>query len=93
MPGVVPGNQNPSSVERQNSAAATGGGSTSILGLLPGWSQAQALVAFVGELSDWHLWASLGWLALGAILVVLGVYLWLKKADVIPAAVPVPVPV
>lgn len=45
---------------------------------LPGFSALQALKVFVGELSDWHMWASLGWIALGLILLFTGLALWAR---------------
>jgi hypothetical protein len=45
---------------------------------------------FFTELWDAALWRSLGWLALGVLLLVTGAALWLKKANYLPAAVPVP---
>jgi hypothetical protein len=43
------------------------------------------------QLTDAALWRSLGWIALGVILIVLGLVLWLRKSGVIPDVVPVPV--
>lgn len=51
------------------------------------------VASFLTAMTDWHLWASLGWLALGVGLVIAGLWLWLKRAGVVPDAVPVPVPV
>ncbi len=47
--------------------------------------------AFAEHLADGKMWRSLGWIVLGVILMFTGLMLWLRKADVIPAAVPVPV--
>lgn len=48
-----------------------------------------ALAKAVGYLSDLALWKSIGWLLLGAVLILAGVLLWLKKADILPSVVPV----
>ena len=37
-----------------------------------------AITGFIVAITDWHLWASLGWLLLGVALIVTGVTLWLK---------------
>jgi hypothetical protein len=50
-----------------------------------------ALAKLVGYLSDLALWKSIGWLLLGGVLILAGVLLWLKKADVLPNVVPLPV--
>lgn len=50
-----------------------------------------ALAKLVGYLSDLAMWKSLGWLLLGAILILAGVLLWLKKADILPPVIPLPV--
>jgi hypothetical protein len=52
---------------------------------------AAALAKLVGYLSDLALWKSIGWLILGAVLILAGVLLWLRKADVLPSVVPLPV--
>jgi hypothetical protein len=50
----------------------------SILDHLPGWSEAQAIKAGIGELTDARMWRSLGWLLLGFALLIGGLMLWLK---------------
>ena len=52
---------------------------------------AAALAKFVGYLGDGAMWRSLGWILLGGALFGLGTYLWLKKSDLIPPVVPIPV--
>ena len=49
-----------------------------------------AIVAFLEAMTDWHLWASLGWVVLGVGMIITGAVLWLKKAGYLPSAVPVP---
>jgi hypothetical protein len=50
-----------------------------------------ALAKAVGYLSDLSMWRSLGWLLLGAVLIILGIVLWLKKENFLPSVVPLPV--
>ena len=45
----------------------------------------------VAHILDIHMWRSIGWITLGAVLLVLGILLWLKKENYLPSAVPVPV--
>ena len=52
-----------------------------------------AVTAFLDALVDISTWRSLGWILLGAVLLISGIVLWLRDAGVIPQAVPVPVPV
>lgn len=52
---------------------------------------AAALAKFVGYLGDGAMWRSLGWILLGGALLGLGTYLWLKKGDLIPPVIPIPV--
>jgi hypothetical protein len=74
--------------------AAKGGPTFHIPNPLHGIDEvAGAVTGFFGVLTDVTLWRSLGWLLLGVALIILGLYLWLKKQDIIPDAVPVPVPV
>lgn len=47
---------------------------------------------FVTDITDVHMWISLGWLFLGLVLLVLGILAWLKHENLLPPA-PVPVPV
>ena len=49
------------------------------------------LIGFLDALTDPSMWRSLGWILLGAVLVIAGIYLWLKDAGIIPNVVPVPV--
>jgi hypothetical protein len=46
---------------------------------------------FVAALTDKYMWISLGWLALGLILVVVAILTLVKKTDLLPSVVPVPV--
>jgi hypothetical protein len=48
---------------------------------------------FVTHLTDVHMWISLGWLALGLLLLVAGIVWLLRKSGVLPKTTPVPVPV
>ena len=50
-----------------------------------------AITGFLLALTDWHLWASLGWLLLGLVLIVMGARLWLGKSALPapPAVIPV----
>ena len=52
-----------------------------------------ALVGFFELITDKFMWRSLGWLVLGAALLITGIVLWTKKAgyDVLPSVVPLPV--
>lgn len=52
-------------------------------------SWTQAIGRFFARLSDWHLWASLGWIALGIILMLIGLRLWIGKLT--PAGTPGPI--
>ena len=45
----------------------------------------------VTHLTDIFMWRSLGWILLGLVLLVVGILLLLKKMDVLPTVVPVPV--
>jgi hypothetical protein len=47
--------------------------------------------AFLEHLADGKMWRSLGWLALGVLLIAMGLILWLRKSGAIPGVVPVPV--
>ena len=73
---------------------------------VPVISQAAALASGVAEIGHWsgdlithltdvYMWISLGWIALGLLLLVLGVVWLLRKTGIIPqgGGVPVPVPV
>jgi hypothetical protein len=51
------------------------------------------LAAFFADLTDKKTWISLGWLALGILLLFLGAALWLKKEGALPSVIPLPVPV
>jgi hypothetical protein len=48
---------------------------------------------FVTDITDIAMWRSLGWIALGEILVILGIIVWLKQSDILPDVVPMPLPV
>ena len=37
-----------------------------------------AITGFLVALTDWHLWASLGWLVAGLVLIIIGISLWLR---------------
>lgn len=59
-------------------------------GLASGWD---AIKVGVAELSDGDMWRSLGWLALGLVLMFMGIRLWLGK-PILPKPPPVvPVPI
>lgn len=45
----------------------------------------------VTAITDVSMWRSLGWLLLGGILLISGLFLWLKDKGVIPETIPVPV--
>ena len=51
------------------------------------------LKATFTTLADWHMWASLGWIVVGLVLLVAGIRLWLGKPVLpsMPSVVPVPV--
>lgn len=49
--------------------------------------------AFFQQITRVEMWRSLAWIVGGAIMVIAGAVLWLKKEGVIPDAVPVPIPV
>lgn len=46
---------------------------------------------FVTHLTDGAMWRSLGWLALGLVLMIVGILMLLRKQDLIPDVLPVPV--
>lgn len=52
-----------------------------------------AIAEFFASLTQANTWRSLGWILLGAVLLISGIVLWLKQAGVIPETTPVPVPV
>jgi uncharacterized membrane protein YedE/YeeE len=54
---------------------------------------ADALSAFFAAVTDVYMWRSLGWLALGIVLLFAGAALWLKKEGALPSVIPLPVPV
>jgi hypothetical protein len=73
---------------------------------IPVISQAAALASGVAEIGHWsgdlithltdvYMWISLGWIALGLLLLVLGLMWLLKKTGIMPSGggVPVPLPV
>jgi hypothetical protein len=51
------------------------------------------LKAFFTAVTDWHLWASAGWIVLGLVLAAMGIRLWLGKPALPspPAVLPLPV--
>lgn len=65
-----------------NEASQLTGGVTGALGAFEGIAQA---------LTDGSLWRSLGWLAMGIILLIVGIMLWLKENNILPEVVPVPI--
>ncbi len=71
-----------------SSAAAGESIGTTAVGYAGAWG---SIIGFLEAITDWHLWASLGWIALGAIMMTAGAVLWLKKSQYLPSAVPVPV--
>jgi hypothetical protein len=79
-----------------NPAAVVGGGKTGgqIAGAAGNWLQ--AIAHWIGEavahILDIHMWRSIGWITLGIVLLVLGIFLWLRKSDLIePFPAPIPV--
>lgn len=60
-----------------------------------GWLQdiAHWIGEAVAHFLDLYMWRSILWVALGAVLMILGIYLWLKQQGLVPKATPVPVPV
>lgn len=72
-----------------------GTGSVDIAALIPGLSGLIELGHWIGDfiahITDLYMWISLGWISLGLVLLVVGILMWLRKADLIPSAVPVPV--
>lgn len=72
------------------------GGAQSVLNTgtntLTGISSFAAVFKGLAEnITDPKMWRSLGWLVLGAILLILGIMLWLKHSGYLPDMVPVPV--
>ena len=61
--GGAPAAANESIGQQAAKAAATGS-----------WSG--ALIGFLVAMTDWHLWASLGWLVLGLALILIGIRMW-----------------
>jgi hypothetical protein len=49
------------------------------------------LKAFFQQITRVEMWRSLGWIALGVVMIIVGASLWLRKEGFIPDAVPVPV--
>lgn len=47
----------------------------------------------VNDLTDYHMWISIGWLLLGLLLIVYALWTLARKTDLIPDSAPVPVPV
>ena len=47
----------------------------------------------VAHFLDWHMWRSILWVVLGAVLMITGLYLWLKQQGFVPKTTPVPVPI
>jgi hypothetical protein len=102
MPGVVPGNESAQAVEAGNAAAATGGvvaganstqGNDSIISNpLSGLEGVAKILSDIGSgLTDGKMWRSLGWIALG-LLLMLGAGFALAKKDLpIPQLMPFPV--
>ena len=88
----------PFSAAAQKAAAQTNfaGPFAGILGPFAGLTDAlielaSGIGAFYDAVTDGKMWRSLGWLLLGAILLILGIMLWLKKENYLPSAVPVPI--
>jgi hypothetical protein len=78
------------------SSLAGSGNLPSVPGLAAlGWLQdiGHWLGVAVAALTDKYTWISVGWLLLGLLLVVIALYMLGKRTDVLPSAVPVPVPV
>lgn len=49
------------------------------------------LEAFYKVLTDGKMWRSLGWILLGLMLLIGGIVLWMKKGNLLPDVVPIPV--
>jgi hypothetical protein len=77
-PGVQPGNP------------VTGAISTFAPGL---GSLIAEVTKFLEDLAEGSLWVSLSWILLGAAMLGMGVWLWLKKEGLAPKGLPIPVPV
>jgi hypothetical protein len=52
-----------------------------------------ALSAFGALISDKFMWRSLGWILIGAIVMIAGILSWMKKAGFEPPVPPIPIPV
>lgn len=57
--------------------AATGG----LYGDLPAISQAQAVIGFIGELSDPATWRSVAWTLMGFSLFLTGIFVWVRQSQ------------
>lgn len=59
--------------------------------LIPGLSGIDEIAAVIKAaftaVTDWHFWASLGWIIAGAVLAVMGLRLWLGKPTIPAPAV------
>lgn len=63
------------------SAGATGLApiQTVVGGNLPGAGFLQPVLSFLGDITDIRIWRSLGWIALGIIVFIIGLIIWLRK--------------
>lgn len=70
-----------------NPAAVVGAGKT-------GGQAAQGALGWLQDIGHWigeavahildiHMWRSIGWITMGLVLLVLGIFLWLRKADLV----------
>lgn len=82
--------QNPAGLSSQIGQSGTAG-NTVISGAESGAGAWGAITGFLVAITDWHLWASVGWILLGLALIIMGARIWLGKSA-LPAP-PIPVPV
>ena len=68
-------------LQNYGSAGATGLApvQTIVGGNLPGAGFLQPVLTFLGDLTDIRMWRSLGWIALGILVFVIGLVIWLRK--------------
>ena len=52
-----------------------------------------SIAAFGAMISDIYMWRSLGWILIGAIVMIAGILSWMKKAGFEPPVPPIPVPI
>lgn len=49
-----------------------------------------AFESFYRILTDGKMWRSLGWIILGLIFIISGIFLWLKNSNILPTSLPIP---